>query len=140
MMRLLRLLGFVAAACAGGGNGPPAPPPPAPEALVTLDAQHAELVQPIVEPDAAYKFVQVEVVEVVNPSRYALTFEVDYQPNDGARIHLGDFSLYPADHPGRFLVPTQGKVRGGGALVLRMTSPDRIDASVRVAVRRLRLQ
>ena len=135
MTRLLWLLGFVAAACMGGGNG-------VAESLSVLDLQHPELVQPVTEPDAAYKFVQVDVVEVTNPARYALTFVVEYQPSAGARTRLGEFSLYPADNPGRFLVPALGKVRNGGTLVLRMTSPDRIEpgAAVRASVRRMRLQ
>lgn len=135
MTRFLWLLGFAAAACTAGSGAL------APEALSSIDVQHPELVQPIAPgDDVASKFVQVEVVEVSNPARYALVFEVHYAPPDGPRLHLGDFSLYPADNPGRFLVPTQGKVRNDGALVLRMTSPDRIEpgATVRARVKRMR--
>src|SRR5438093_114030 len=42
-----------------------------------------------------YKFVQIEVVEVTNSKKHALTFDVRYRPTNGAETLLGSFSLYP---------------------------------------------
>jgi hypothetical protein len=75
------------------------------------------------------------VAEVLNPKRYALTFEVHYQPTSTAKIYLGSFSLYPADNPGKFIVPTQGKVKNGGAIVLSMVIADKVDTRDPVKVR-----
>jgi len=87
-----------------------------------------------------YKFVEIEVVEVTNPKRHPLTFEVSYRPSRGDETRLGEFSLYPADNPGKFIVGTQGKVRGIGTLVLSVTTPDgpTADDVVRAGVRPLR--
>jgi hypothetical protein len=88
-----------------------------------------------------YKFVQVEVLKVTNPKGHPLTFEVRYRPAHGVETLLGEFSLYPADNPGKFIVPTQGKVREAGEIVLLMTTPDSTASRdvIRVAVRRPRL-
>jgi hypothetical protein len=85
------------------------------------------------------KFVQVEVAEVLNPNKYALTFEVWYQPKRNARIYLGGFSLYPADNPGKFIVPTQSKMKNEGAIVLTMVIADQagIRDQVKVGVKKI---
>jgi len=94
--------------------------------LYRLDAQKPTLVQAIEPADRApdSKFVQVEVVEVKNPKNLAATFKVEYQTRDQEKIFLGTFSLYPSDNPGRFIVPTQGKLRNEGAVVLTLVIPD----------------
>jgi hypothetical protein len=74
----------------------------------------------------AYKFVQVEVTEVSNPKRFALSFEVSYRSKDRANNYLGSFSLYPADNPGKFIVATQGKLKNEGAIILTMVIQDKI--------------
>jgi hypothetical protein len=53
---------------------------------------------------------------------------------------LGSFSLYPADNPGKFIVPTQGKVKDDGAIVLSMLILDKLNAddAVEVAVKAIR--
>ena len=113
------------------------------ETLYYLDVSNPSLSQPI-EPanDGAEgaKFVQVEVAEVLNPNKYALTFEVWYQPKRNAKIYLGGFSLYPADNPGKFIVPTQSRVKNEGAIVLAMVIADRpgIRDLVKVGVKRIR--
>ena len=107
------------------------------DTLYNLDISNPSINQPI-EPTNGVegaKFVQVEVAEVLNPKKYALTFEVHYQPTSTARIYLGSFSLYPADNPGKFIVPTQGKVKNGGAIVLSMVIADKVDARDPVNVR-----
>jgi len=106
-----------------------------------LDASTRELVQPIEPADAVHKFVRVEVAEVVNPKMHGVIFELYYQAREGERSHVGGFALYPSDHPGRFLVATQGKVKNGGALVLVLTSPDKVERGdpLRVGIARIEL-
>jgi hypothetical protein len=121
------------------------PPPGDTGAIVhILDPDHLTVTQPIEPGDIAQgatpKFVQVNVAEVTNPSGRTLTFEVSYQRPNQERTHLGDFTLYPSDRPGTFLVATQGKVASEGAIALTLTSPDGIrhGDSLRVGVRRMR--
>jgi hypothetical protein len=88
-----------------------------------------------------YKFVQIVVSGVTNPEKRALTFDVSYQPPVGEGNRLGSFSLYPADNPGRFLIPTLGKVKEGGTVVVSLTSPDsRLGVeAIKVEIRSVRL-
>ena len=76
-----------------------------------------------------YKFVEVVVVEVVNPKQHAVRFEVHYRPAKGETIFLGTFSLFPADNPGKFIVATQGKLRSEGELILSLVLPEDVSAS-----------
>ncbi|HEX3254058.1 MAG TPA: hypothetical protein VHS05_31775 [Pyrinomonadaceae bacterium] len=110
------------------------------ETIYFLDLDKPELEQPIDPGDAIAKFVQVEVTEVTNPQSRPAQFEVRYQPKEGERILLGSFSLYPPNKPGRFIVPTQGKVKGEGKLVLSLVKSDRMVAGdvVRVGVKKLK--
>lgn len=73
----------------------------------------------------AYKFVHVEVARVTNPKRLPLTFEVWYQQKDKEKLFLGSFSLYPADNPGKFIVPTHGKLNDGGAILVSLVTPSK---------------
>lgn len=111
--------------------------------LSYLDLNAPTLVQPI---DAQgqnireSKFVQIEIVSALNPKKFPVTVQVEYAPPHGMHVHLGSFSLFPADHPGKFIVPAQGRVREGGAIVLTLQWPERATPSdtVRLAVRRIR--
>ncbi len=87
------------------------------------------------------RFVRVDIADVLNPELRALVFDVAYRPDQGHAIHLGTFSLYPSDHPGRFIVPTQSQVRAGGSIVVTMTvlDPARADRPLRVCVRSVTL-
>ena len=111
--------------------------------LYYLDLSNPDLRQPI-EPATdraeSAKFVQVEVAEVLNPKKYTTTFDVYYQPQEGPRIQLGTFTLYPPDNPGKFIVATQGKVRNEGTIVLSLVIPDKVAAGdqVKVGIKRLR--
>src|SRR5262249_33953493 len=112
------------------------------DALYHLDQNKTSIVQRIESKDRldeGCKFVQVEVVKVVNPKRYALTFKVRYRSSEGNETPLGSFSLYPADNPGKFIVPAQGKVRNQGAIVLSMVIEDKMDPkdTIEVAVKRI---
>lgn len=71
----------------------------------------------------AYKFVQIEVARVTNPKKLPLTFEVWYRPKDKEKMLLGSFSLYPADNPGKFIVPTQGKLSDGAEILVSLVTP-----------------
>jgi hypothetical protein len=115
-----------------------------PEPTLRLDLSHRSLVQ-TVEPAAAaeeQKLVEIEIPEVVNPKRIRLTFEVHYQPEDGDRVLLGTFALFPPDNPGKFLVATRGEVRAGGSLELSMQVLDEVGPEdvVRVDVRPMSLR
>jgi hypothetical protein len=86
------------------------------------------------------RFVEVEVASVVNPGKHSLTFEVVYQPAASSdKIQLGTFSLFPADQPGKFIVPTQGKVRSQGSIILSLKTPDKVDVkeSISAGVRKI---
>lgn len=89
-----------------------------------------------------YKFVEVEVVRVVNPKLHAISFEVFYESTDRERVLLGTFSLFPADNPGTFIVATQGKVKDKGNLILSLTVPEsaRDDDALRVSTKRMKLR
>ena len=89
-----------------------------------------------------YKFVEVVVTEVVNPKQYAVSFEVNYRPPNGEKIFLGTFSLFPADNPGTFIVPTQGKLKSGGELILSLIVPDdvRDTENISITTKKMRLR
>jgi len=107
-----------------------------------LDLANRSMTQ-AVEPDevSGARFVQVEVTEVANRKKIPLSFEVRYQGKDDTRIYLGSFALYPPDNPGKFIVATQGKVKGDGAIVLTLVVSEKVDAEdiVKVGIKRIRL-
>ena len=150
-MRLYRLglcvclLTFAVASCAGTALHVGAPQnantatPSSPsnqndksdQAVFSLDLQKPEITQKILPGDSDLtkaRFVQVEVIKVTNPQKRPAQFEVHYQPNDGEKILLGGFSLYPSDNPGKFIVPTQGKVKAEGKLILSLVKSDQVVA------------
>ena len=101
------------------------------QAVFSLDLQNPEITQKIRPGDgdpATARFVQVEVIKVTNPQKRPAQFQVHYQPNDGEKILLGAFSLYPPDNPGKFIVPTQGKVKAEGQLILSLVKSDEVVA------------
>lgn len=116
---------------------------PKSEAQYELDIHTRSVVRTIGPKDRVveegYKFVQVEVTKVVNPEKYAIAFEVDYREKPDVTTHLGSFSLYPSDNPGKFIVPTQGKLKNEGGIVLTMVLPNDPNPSdtLRVTVKRL---
>ena len=100
-----------------------------------LDLDKPEIEQAIQPSDPVNaKFVQVEVAEVRNPQNRPARFEVFYQPQDGDRVLLGSFSLYPPNNPGKFIVPTQGKVKAEGKLILSLAKPEGVAAGDQVGV------
>lgn len=111
------------------------------QAVFSLDLQNPEIKQKIQPHDdgdpAKSRFVQIEVIRVTNPQKRPAQFEVHYQPSAGEKILLGGFSLYPPDNPGKFIVPTQGKVKAEGMLILSLVKSDQVVAGdvVEVIVR-----
>jgi hypothetical protein len=143
------LLLSLSAAC---GAGTPAPVD-SPQGSRTMSAQSADdslyrislreptvtqRLEPVAGAQARPRFVRIEVTAVTNPARMALTLELRYRLADRETV-LGSVSLFPADNPGRFIVPTLGRLGAEGELMLTLVSPDsgagRQD--VRVTVRRL---
>src|SRR5688500_9824639 len=61
--------------------------------LSYLDLNSPSITQSITPEDAAQgrRFVRVEVVEVVNPNKYPLTFQVHYQSKTNEKVYLGSF-------------------------------------------------
>ncbi|HET6670230.1 MAG TPA: hypothetical protein VFH15_08350 [Pyrinomonadaceae bacterium] len=113
------------------------------EKLFYLDLNTPEIVQPLEASDWVVekpKFVKVEVVEVVNPKRHPISFQVYYR-SATADVYLGSFGLFPADNPGKFIVATQNKVKNDGAIVLALVRPANVgaDDTVKVGVRRIKL-
>ncbi len=112
------------------------------DTLYHLDAHKRSIVQPIDPKDIPIeccKFVQVEITKIVNPKLHSLTFEVSYQSKSEVKTNLGSFSPFPADNPGTFIVPAQGKVKNRGAITLTLVIPDKIDDgdTVQVTVKRM---
>jgi len=113
------------------------------ETRYSLDLDKPEVEQSIAlaEADVANaKFVQVEVTQVTNPQHRPARFQVYFQPRDGEKMLLGSFSLYPQRKHGKFIVPTQGKVKGEGKLILALAKSDRTTTGdvVRVEVKPLK--
>lgn len=114
------------------------------DVLYHLDVKHPTVQQAIETHGTSlqgYKFVQIEVAEVTNPKRHPLTFEVRFQSKENVTAFLGSFSLYPSDNPGTFIVPTLGKLKDEGAIILSMVTPDMVGEqdTVSVAIRKMKL-
>jgi len=112
------------------------------EKLYYLDLNSLSVVQPLSQHENAEgsRFVQVEVVKVVNPKKLPVAFKVYYQTMTKEQVYLGSFGLFPSDNPGKFIVATQGKLKNEGAIVLTLVKPDKSEAGdvVQVGVRKIR--
>jgi hypothetical protein len=101
------------------------------QAMYKLNAGNRSVSQPI-DPGLSdpykYKFLEIEVVNVINPNKIPVQFEVYYQVENRDKILLGTFSLYPPDNPGKFIVATQGKIKPEGELTLSLVLPEKTDA------------
>ncbi len=109
--------------------------------LFYLDLNSPTIVQAIESRDeaAGRRFVRVEVVEVQNPKKYPVTFQVHYQPSAGEKIYLGSFGLFPSDNPGKFIVSTQGKLKDEGSILLTLVVGSKVEAAdtVKVGVKKI---
>jgi hypothetical protein len=79
-------------------------------------------------------FVEVRIVQVDNPRRIGVLFEVSFVPDSGTPVRLGSFSLFPPDNPGRFIVATQHRVRSAGSIVVSLRTVQPIDDSTPLAI------
>jgi hypothetical protein len=88
---------------------------------------------------ASAKFVEIDIADVLNPKRIRLTFEVHYQRENGEKLLLGSFALFPPDNPGKFIIATRGRLRSRGAIILSMRVLDEVglEDRVRVTVRQI---
>ena len=93
---------------------------------MTLNLSRPVLSVPVAELDRSTgdRFVFVDVAEIKNPDAFSLSFKVDYEPTEGEAIYLGSFAPFPADRPGRFIVPTQGLVRDRGRILVSLDLSD----------------
>ena len=102
-----------------------------------IDLAHPSFAQPVEvsDSDAALPdFVQVRIVQVVNPRRIGVLFEVTFVPDSGSPVRLGSFSLFPPDNPGRFIVATQHRVRSAGSIVVSLRTVQPVDAATPLAI------
>jgi hypothetical protein len=115
-----------------------------PAAVQYLDQSQPELTRRIAtgKTSTDAKFVEIEVAEVTNPRKYGLAFDVYFQSQRGDRVRLGSFSLFPADNPGRFIVPTQNKIQEDGSIVVSMKIIDPVSEgdSPRVGIRDIQMR
>ena len=89
-----------------------------------------------------YKFVEVTVVSVENPRLHSISFDVNHIAPNAETTFLGTFSLFPADNPGKFIVPTKGKLAAGGRLILSLRLPAEVrdDDPIRITANEMRLR
>lgn len=114
-------------------------PPDAPgsRSLHVIDLAHPSFVQHVDPTDGdpgAFDFVQIRIVHVVNPQRIGVLFEVAFLADDGARVRLGSFSLFPPDNPGQFIVATQHRVRSSGSIVISLHTAQPVEASTPLSI------
>jgi hypothetical protein len=94
-------------------------------------AQHVDLTD---GDPGTFDFVQIRIVQVVNPQRIGVLFEVAFLADDGSRARLGSFSLFPPDNPGQFIVATQHRVRSTGSIVVSLRTAQPTDATTPLTI------
>jgi hypothetical protein len=122
-----------------GGSVLAQSPPAASESgpVHVVDLAHPSFAQHVDLSDGDLKtfdFVQVRIVQVINPQRIGVLFEVAFLADDGSHTRLGSFSLFPPDNPGQFIVATQHRVRSTGSIVVSLHTAQPIDASTPLAI------
>ena len=102
-----------------------------------IDLAHPSFAQHVDPKDndpTAFDFVQIRIIQVTNPQRIGVLFEVAFVPDGGSSVHLGSFSLFPPDNPGQFIVATQHRVRSSGSIVVSLHTAQPVDASTSLAI------
>lgn len=139
-MRLGLLIACGILSVTSGARGDPAPTPGEPR---TLAADRPEITYsvPCLDRSAGDRFVSVDIADVINPRSVELAFQVHYRRSGAEPVYLGSFALFPPDRPGRFIVPTQGRVGQDGQIVISMEPVQETEAvePVRVQVREVKL-
>jgi len=113
-----------------------------PDSAKSLKANGAPLLYPVrcLERTGEGKFVRVDIDRVRNPGVVGLAFQVHFQDKGDAREYLGSFALFPANNPGRFIVPARGLIGSEGEIALTMDPVPEADAeNVEVWVRSIDL-
>lgn len=115
------------------------------DTLYHLGLHNSEISQPISPTSLRshnYRYVEIEIVKLVNPKQYPLTFYVYYQPPEKEKVLLGSFGPYPADNPGKFIVSTHGKPLKNGSLILSLVIPEKtqLNDTVEATVKKLVLR
>lgn len=100
--------------------------------VLTAEKNRLELPSVLLTGGRNKQFVRIDVRDVVNPDAVPLNFRVSFRPQGSESIHLGDFALFPADNPGRFIVPIAGRMRGPGSLLITLEPDRRVSAPLRV--------
>jgi hypothetical protein len=105
--------------------------------MQVIDLAHPSVTQHVDPTDSGggqSDFVQIRILQVVNPQRIGVLFEVTFVPDSGLPVRLGSFSLFPPDNPGRFIVATQHRVRSAGSIVVSLQTVQPVDASTPLAI------
>jgi len=128
------LLGVAHAACSDLPNKPAATPEKPLERAVSYSLNirnptAEQRIGPDLRAPEKQKFVQIEITKIENPDKQAILFELSFKPQNQEPTFLGTFSPYPADKPGKFIVPTQGKLSPNGTLILSMVLPKTANAT-----------
>jgi hypothetical protein len=111
---------------------------PGPEVSYSLTVIKSNVVQrigPELREPEKQKFVQIELTRISNPNKQPLIFEVYFLAQNGDKTFLGTFSPYPPDNPGKFIVPTKGRLRNDGAVVLSMLLPNTTESKCAVSIK-----
>lgn len=140
-MRLCLVIASVAlGACPAVARGEPLATPGEARSL-TADRPELTYAVPCLERSTGDRLLSVDITAVRNPRSVDLAFQVHYRRPGAEQVYLGSFALFPPDNPGRFLVPTQGRVGRDGQIVISMEPIADQEAAglVRVQVREVRL-
>ena len=113
------------------------------DTVFSLTAENPSFSQRVSQEEAKrnYKFVRINVDEIVNPKSLPITFDLYWHTGEKTEF-LGSVSPFPADKPGSFIVATGGKVVGEGQMELRLGLRDieKDLESLKVRVKRLRFE
>jgi hypothetical protein len=118
-MRLCLVIAIVAFGAAPNAPGGSVPARDEPR---TLTADRLELTYSVrcLDRSAGNRLLSVDIAGVDNPRAVELAFQVHYRRPGAELVYLGSFALFPPDHPGQFIVPTQGRVGPNGQIVITM--------------------
>jgi hypothetical protein len=122
-----------------GGSALAQAPPDASgsRSMHVIDLAHpsfAQHVDPTNGDPEVFDFVQIRIVQVVNPQRIGVLFEVAFLADGGSRVRLGSFSLFPPDNPGQFIVATQHRVRSSGSIIVSLHTAQPVEASTPLTI------
>jgi hypothetical protein len=103
----------------------------------TLDTHNPVAIQFISQRELggkSFKFIKIEVMEVVNPNKIPVSFSMHYHQKYQENIFLGTFSLFPPDNPGSFIIATSGKLQNEGCISLTLVPLESITSEQQIQV------